>query len=235
MELSSRGVEDRKFGSSVRGYDRGEVDEFVRDIARAMSTLEERLAIAERSAGESDRLLAEMQTRIDQELQDATDARRTIIDEAKREALAISAGVTSLGESGVVGDVAERANAIVAEAETKASIRLQEVSDIVDGARTRADRTIKVAQEDAAATRAEASLVLDDARRRAKEVRTLAETERSAIVSEISDLKKIADAARSGSEDLEALETANVILSSGSEITIDLRDEARRPTEPISG
>lgn len=235
MELSARGIEERKFGSSVRGYDRGEVDDFLRDVARTVSTTEEQLAIAERRAGESERRVAEMNTRIDQELQEATDARRTIIEEAKREAQVISAGATSIGESGKIGDAAGRANAIVAEAEAKASLRLQEISDIVDSAHTRADETIKAAQQDAAATRAEASVVLDDARRRAKEVRTLAETERSTIVSDITELKRIANAARDGSKDLEALETANVILTSGSEITIDLRDEAIQPTEPVPG
>jgi len=235
MELSSRDIEERAFGSSVRGYNRREIDGFLHDVSRTVGTLEERLAIAERRAGESERKVAEMRTRIDQELQEATDARRTIIDEAKREALAINASAGSLSERGLVGDAAERAAAIVAEAETKASIRLQEVSNIVDGARSRAEQTIKAAQQDAAATRAEAAVVLEDARRRAKEVRSHAETERSAAVSDISELKRIADAARTGTEDLEALETANVILTSGSEITIDLRDEAKHPAETITG
>ncbi|GMQ99067.1 MAG: hypothetical protein BMS9Abin17_1616 [Acidimicrobiia bacterium] len=235
MEMSSRDIEERRFGSSVRGYDRREVDGFLHDVARTMGTLEERLAIAERRTGESERTVAEMRARIEQELQEATDARRTIIDEAKREALAINAGAGSLGESGVVGDAAERAAAIVAEAKAKASIRLQEVSDIVDGARSRSEQTIKAAQQDAAATQAEATIVLEDARRRAREVRSQAETERSAMISDISGLKRIADAARGGSEDLEAFETANVILTSGAEITIDLRDEATHLVETIPG
>jgi len=235
MELSSRDIEERGFGSSVRGYDRREVDGFLHDVARTMGTLEERLAIAERRTGESERTVAEMRTRIDQELQEATEARRTIIDEATREALAINTGAGSLGEQGVVGDAARRAAAIVAEAETKASIRLQEVSNIVDGARSRAEQTIKAAQQDAAATRAEATVVLEDSLRRAREVRSHAETERSAMISDISELKRIADAARRGPEDLEAFETANVILTSGSQITIDLRDEATHPIEAIAG
>lgn len=235
MELSSRDIEEREFGSSVRGYGRREVDRFLQDVARAMGTLEEQLAIAGRRSGEAQRNLAEMRTRIDLELQEATEARRTIIEEAKQEALAISTGASSLGEPGVVGAAAERSAAIVSEAEAKASIRLQEVSNIVDGARSRAQQITTAAEQDAAATRAEASVVLDNARRRAREVRSQAETECSALISDIAELKRIADAARAGSEDLEAFETANVILTSGSEITIDLRDEAIQPMETISG
>ncbi|MFV2000367.1 MAG: DivIVA domain-containing protein [Acidimicrobiia bacterium] len=235
MELSSRDIEERGFGSSVRGYDRREVDGFLHDVVRAMGTLEEHLAIAERRAGESERNAAEMRTRIDQELQEATEARRAIIEGAKREALAIGASAGNPGEPGAIGDAAERAVAIVAEAEAKGSIRLQEVSNIVDDAHSRAEQTIKTAQEDAAATRAEASVVLDNARRRAREVRAQAETERAAMIADISELKKVADAVRNGSEDLEAFETANVILTSGSEITIDLRDEVTQPAQTIPG
>jgi len=234
MKLSSRDIGEQSFGSSVRGYNRGEVGNYLQEVARVMGTLEERVAIAERLAGESERKVADMQTRIDQELRDATEARRTIIEEAEREALAIGAGAGSLGEPGV-GDAAKRAAAIVAEAEAKATIRLQEVTDIVDGARSRGERTIAAAEQDATATRAEASLVLDDARRRAREVRAQVEAERSMVVSDISELKKIADAARRGSEDLEVYETANVILTSGAEITIDLRDEAVQPAQTTPG
>ncbi|NHZ70390.1 MAG: DivIVA domain-containing protein [Proteobacteria bacterium] len=229
MELSSRTIEERRFSSAMRGYDRTEVDSFLGEVARVMGGLEERLAIAERRAAQSETEIADLRTRVDKELQEATEARRRIINEAKREALAINAGVEQPGDASIVVDAAERAAAIVAEAETKAMLRLQEVDEIVDTARQEAERTVATAQEDAATTRAEASLVLSDARRRAKEVRAAAEAERSSVVGDISELKRIAEVARTGGSDLESLEIANIILTSGAEITIDLRDEVAAP------
>ncbi|MCL1593738.1 MAG: DivIVA domain-containing protein [Actinomycetia bacterium] len=229
MELSSRTIEERRFSSAMRGYDRGEVDSLLGEVARVMGGLEEHLAIAERRAAQSETEIVDLRTRVDQELQEATEARRRIINEARREALAISAGAERPGDASIMVDAAERAAAIVAEAEAKATLRLRETDEIVSTAREEADRTVATAQEDAATTRAEASLVLSDARRRAKEVRASAEADRATVVLDISELKRVADAARTGGSDLESLEIANIILTSGSEITIDLRDEAVTP------
>ncbi|GMR02058.1 MAG: hypothetical protein BMS9Abin20_0384 [Acidimicrobiia bacterium] len=234
MELSSMDIEERRFSTALRGYNRSEVQSFRIEVGRTVRGLEEHIAIEQTRAAESQRELTELRAKIDDMLEDATQARHKIIEEAKREALAITARVGSLEDASTLADAAERAAAIVAEAETKAALRLKDVGRVKEAARTEAERIVAAAQQDAAATEAEATQVLDDARRQARATRAEVETERAAIVTEVADLKRIAEATRSGEGDLEALESANVILRSGNEITIDLREVAVVNAEPKS-
>ncbi len=226
MELSSTDIEERRFSTALGGYKRSEVQSFLTEAGHTVRGLEERIAIEQTAAVESQRELTALHTKIDDMLEDATQARHKIIEEAKREALAIVAQAGSLDDANALVDAAERAAAIVAEAETKAALRLKDVGKVKEAARTEAERIVAAAQQNAAATEAEATQVLDDARRQARATRTEVETERAAIVADVVNLKRIAEATRSGAGELEALESANVILRSGSEITIDLRDVA---------
>ncbi len=226
MELSSTDIEERRFSTALGGYNRNEVQSFQTEVGHTVRGLEEHVAIEQTRAADSQRELTEFRTKIDDMLEDATQARQKIIEEAKRKALAITAQVGSLDDATTLTDAAERAAAIVAEADAKAAFRLKDVRRVNEAARTEAERIVAEAQHDAAATEAEATQVLDNARRQARATRAGAEIERAAIVAEVADLKRIAEATRSGGSDLEALESANVILRSGTEITIDLRDVA---------
>ncbi len=89
MDLSSRQIQDKEFPTTGRGYNRAAVDTFMNECANLTSALEERTRIAEVRAASSERELAAQRANIDALLQDATDARRKIIDEAKAEANSI--------------------------------------------------------------------------------------------------------------------------------------------------
>lgn len=104
MEPFSREIQEHQFSSAMRGYGRVEVDAFLTECAGHMGALEERLRITEVRAARSEEELAGLRAEIDGLLQDAMEARRTIIEKAKAEAMAI-----------------------VSEAETAASLRLMEV------------------------------------------------------------------------------------------------------------
>lgn len=228
MELSSKDVSERRFKTATRGYNKEEVRTFLTDLERAMRGIEERIAIDEARAERSERELAALQSRIDDLLDEATEARRNIIKRAKREAIEILERAGTGAGASTIAQAAERATAIIARAEEDATRRLEEIDRLRESAEAEAERTVMTAQQDAATTRAEASRVLDDARLRARTMCEQAETERASIVDEIARLERIASMAKTG--ELEALEAANVILRSGAEITIDLRDETRSAT-----
>ncbi len=224
MELSSGDIAGRRFKSAMRGYSRKDVRAFLDDVERSMRGLEERLAIESARAEHAERELKALEARIDAEIEEATAARHRMIEQAKREADEIVARVCAEAGTGTISYAAECAAAIVARAEADASRRLAEVDRVREEADAEAARTVAAAEQDAATTRAEATRVLDEARREARAMRVEAEAERAAIVEEITRLERIATAAADG--DVEALEAVNVILRSGTEITIDLRDAA---------
>ena len=89
MEISSRQIADTRFTTALRGYDRDEVDRFVVDCAKHTGALEERTKIAEVRTASSEKELAALKADIDVLLQEATDARHKIIEEAKAEASTI--------------------------------------------------------------------------------------------------------------------------------------------------
>ncbi len=229
MELSSKDIAGEHFTSAMRGYSKSQVRSFLTDVERAMRSLEERHAIESARAAHAEQDLAEMRTQLDDLVAEATEARHKIIEQAKRDAVEIAERTASGLDGATIADAAECAASIIARAESDAASRLAEIEQLCESAKAEAERTMIAAQEDAATTRAEAARVLDDARRQAKTIRTQAETERAAIVEEISHLERIASAAKAG--DVEGLEAANVILRSGTEITIDLREEAVEPMQ----
>lgn len=229
MELSSKDITGERFKSAMRGYSKSQVRSFLTDVERAMRSLEEHLAIESTRAAHAEQELAEMRTRIDDLVKEATEARHKIIEQAKRDATEMAERTASGLDGATIADAAECATSIIARAEADVANRLAEIEQLCESAKAEAERTLFTAQEDAATTRAETSRVLDDARRQARTIRAQAETERAAIVEEISHLERIASSAWAG--DVEALEAANVILASGTEITIDLREEAVDSTQ----
>jgi len=211
MELSGRMIEDRRFGTSMRGYTKAEVDEFLAAVGAHMSSVEERLAIAEAKANRSKDQLESLQDDIESRIADAQQARATILDEARAEAAAITARAG--GDSTSDGS---RAAAMVAEAEAKAALRLREVDGIVEQAEARAQRIEAEATANAEHTAAEAERLLSDARREAKRIRQETERYRTEMQSHLSDVRGLLDAASAtGSDD--------------GEIVVDLREDATSP------
>ncbi len=227
MELSSKDIIGQHFKSAMRGYSKSEVRSFLDDVEHAMRALEEHLAIEGTRAAHAEEDLTEMRTRIDDLVEEASTARHKIIEQAKRDAVEIAERTAAGVDGSTIADAAECAAGIIARAEADVARRLAEIEQLCVSARDEAERTLTAAQEDAATTRAEAARVLDEARRQARSTRAQAESERATIVEEISRLKQIASTANVG--DIEDLESANVILRSGTEITIDLREEAPDP------
>ncbi len=228
-ELSSEDIAKHRFATAMRRYKKPDVRSFLTDVERAMRGLEDHLAIERACAENFEQELAEMRSKIDALVQEATEARRRIIEQAKREATEIVERTGSAVDGSTIADTAEHAATMISRAEADITLRLTEIEQLCEAAKAEAAKTLTAAQEDAATTRAEAARVLEESRRQARTIRTQAETERTAIVEEISHLERIISSATAG--DVEALETANVILRSGTEITIDLRDEAVHPKQ----
>jgi DivIVA domain-containing protein len=211
MELSGRMIEDRRFGTSMRGYTKAEVDEFLAAVGAHVSSVEERLAIAEAKATRSHDQLESLQDDLESRIADAQQARAKILDEARAEAAAITARAGGGGSSD-----GSRAAAIVAEAEAKAALRLREVDGIVEEARARARRIEAEATTNAEHTAAEAERLLSDARREAKRIREETERYRTEMQSHLSEVRGMLDAASAtGSDD--------------GEIVVDLREDATSP------
>lgn len=167
MDLTARTIQDRSFKGAVRGYDRGEVREYLGQVARHVSALEEQLAIAstraERACTELDRLNGEIDARI----AETRTARDRILEEARAEAAALREGVQGSADPATV----RKAAAIISEAEAKATLRLEQVDAIKQDAEAQAARIVEAAERDAALRLAEADRILDKAKRDAREFR----------------------------------------------------------------
>ncbi len=215
MELSSRQIEDRNFGTARRGYNRNEVDSFIHECAALTSALEERTRTAEVRSASSERELAAQTANIDVLLQEATDARRMIIDEARAEASSIAGQTAPTERSQEYADAASKATAIVNEAETAAHLRMEEVELMRESAREDAQAIIRRAEQSAAMTQAEADRLLDKARLDANSIREEAKATQAAVEAQLAEIKRLLDAARAGEGD--------------SELVIDLRDRVNKP------
>jgi DivIVA domain-containing protein len=226
MELSARKIQDQRFTTSLRGYDRTEVDAFLDDAASYVSGLEEQLAIAGRKADKANAELDTLRATIDAELEEARRARAMIIDEARTQAAAMT-GATGHGTG---FDASRSAAAIIAEAEATAKLRTDEVAQITERARTEADRIVGEAEGIAGRREAEADRVLEAARSEAKQIRAESDRYRREMETHLADVRRILLAA--GPEGSNA-DSAKVILSSGEELAVDLRTDARdRSTAP---
>lgn len=214
MELSSRQIQDRDFGTALRGYNRDEVDGFMNECAALTSALEERTRTAEVRSASSERELAAQTANIDVLLQEATDARRKIIEEARVEANSIAGQVAAANGSQESADAASTAAAIINEAEAVAHLRMEEVELIRESAREDAQAIIRRAEQSAAMTQAEADRLLDKARLDASSVREEAEATQAAVEAQLAEIKDLLDAARAG--------------EGNAELVIDLRDRVNK-------
>ena len=212
MELSGRMIEDRRFGTSMRGYTKAEVDEFLAAVGAHVSSVEERLAIAEAKATRSREQLESLQDDLEARIAEAQQARATILDEARAEAAAITARADAAGSPD-----GSKAASVLAEAEAKAALRLREVDGIVEQARTRAQRIEAEAAANAEQSAAEAERLVSDARREAKRIRQETERYRTEMQSHLSEVRGMLDAASAAPSD-------------DGEIVVDLRDDVTSPT-----
>jgi DivIVA domain-containing protein len=220
MEGSARHIVEHEFPTSLRGYDRDRVRAFLGEVADRQSNLEERLAIAEAKERRAREELDSLTDVLERRLDEAKAARDTIIDEARREAAAIVEAAHH-GVDSTDADAARTASAIVSEAETKAALRLRESEDRLADAYARAAEIVREANVTADLRLAEADRILDEARTTARSMRHDAERDRAEIEAQLDQMRGIlAAAAGDGGE---GLAEANVILTSGSDIIVDLR------------
>lgn len=215
MELSSRRIQDIDFATARRGYDRDEVDSFMNECAALTSALEERTKIAEVRAESSEIELASLQTNIDVLLQEATDARRKIIDEAKAEARSIAGQPVAVDESNELSDASSKAAAIISEAEDTARQQIEELEQIRVSANEDAEEIVKRAEQSAAMTEAEADRLLDEARLNAKSVREEARAIQVSMEEQLAEIRRMLAAVRVG--------------DASDDLVIDLRDGVGEP------
>lgn len=226
MEAWSHQIQEKYFTTALRGYDRGEVDIFMTECATRTGALEERLRIAEVRAEKSEEELAALRASIDVLLQEATEARRKIIEEAKAEAMTVARHSASMDGSPKLADAAAKATAIISEAETAASLRLDGVEQLRRAAENDAAAIVRRGEEAAAMTQAEADRMLDKARMDANSMREETEFIRASMEAQLAEIRRILEDARAGSVDLDDLTSAAAIARSDSDLVIDLRDEA---------
>ncbi len=205
MELSSRQIEDTHFAGALRGYDRDEVDSFLAECARHTGNLEERTKIAEVRRASVETELAELRANIDVLLQEATDARRRIIEEATAEAQAISRRAPV---PNVSNEPLDRQSSSVNQA--------------ADEIRTKAEAA-------AAATRADADRVLADAHRKSDLILEDAEASRAAMESQLAEIRQILQVARANDEKTDSSGHELIEEPADSDMVIDLRDVADEP------
>jgi DivIVA domain-containing protein len=225
MEITARMIEDKRFSFSMRGYSKEDVDTFVSAIASQVSTLEQQLNTAEVKAQKAQDKLDHLEDMLDAKLAEAEAARSKIIEEAQRKAASFTTVAGSMDETGASAAAAKTAAAIVAEAETKAALRLQDLDAMKAEAASKSAQIIKSAEATATLREAEADRVLDAARRQARSMHAESEIAKSEIEDQLGQLRKILVAAQAGGSD--ELTDAKVILLNGNEIVIDLSEGAQ--------
>jgi len=229
MGLSSRQIQEKYFATALRGYDRKDVDRFMTECASHTSALEERTKIAEVRAETSERELAGLRAEIDILLEEATEARRKIIDEAKVEAGTIAGQVSMAGGSPELSDTASRAAAIIAEAEATAHRRLEGIEQVRVTAEEEAIAIRRRAEASAALTQAEADRRLDKARLDSNAMREEAEATRASMEAQLAEIRRILQGARTGDAGMDELVSASTDNNDDSDLVIDLREDAKDP------
>lgn len=233
MELSGRQIQDRRFASALRGYDRAEVDTFCAEVGGYTGALEERLRIAEVRAASNDEELATLRGEIDTLLSEATEARRKIIEEAREEAAVITAQAATIGES---ADAATRATAVLSEADTTAGLRIEDAEHLRAVAQEDAAQLVQAAKASTATTQAEADRLLDKARLDANLIRRDAESVRASMEAQIAEIRRILEAARTRDAEFDEVAASRSVDRVKTEVMIDLREDAKDPeTHSASG
>jgi len=221
MELSSRQIQDKRFGTSLRGYDRGEVDKFRSECAAHTSALEERTKIAEVHAASAEKEVATLQSQSEILLQEASNARHKIIEEAKAEANLIVSQSAANDGSPELSDATSKASAIIAEAETTAALRLEGIEKIRVAAEAEAAKIIGAADETAALTQAEADRQLDKARMDSNTIRANAEKARASMMAQLAEIRQVIE------DDLGATTHDGAV---DPDVLIDLRSDVKQST-----
>jgi len=227
MEPFSREIQEHQFSTALRGYDRAEIDVFLTDCGSHMARLEERLRIAQVRAADCEVELAGLHGDIEALLQDATDARRIIIEEAKAEAKAIADQSSSVGQSDELTHAAATAAAIISEAEAAASLLASSSEQERASAEEETARIVRRAEESAAQTQAEADRILDKARMDANSIREETTSIRSSMEDQLAEIRRMLVATRIGGLDDDA--STGDLSRDDSDLVIDLRDESTTP------
>ncbi|GMQ92814.1 MAG: hypothetical protein BMS9Abin12_0291 [Acidimicrobiia bacterium] len=229
MEPFSREIQEHQFSTALRGYDRAEIDVFLTDCGSHMAGLEERLRIAEVRAADCEEELAGLNGTIEALLQDATDARRVIIEEAKAEAKAIADQSSSMGQSNELTDAAATAAAIVSEAEAAVLLLASRSEHDRASAEEEALRIVRRAEESAAQTQAEADRILDKARMDANSIREETTSIRASMKAQLAEIRGMLDVAQAGGADLDDRASTGDPSWADPDLVIDLRDESTTP------
>lgn len=236
MELSGRQIQDRRFASALRGYDRAEVDTFCAEVGGYTGALEERLRIAEVRAASNDEELATLRGEIDTLLSEATEARRKIIEEAREEATVITAQAATIGESVELADAATRATAVLSEADTTAGLRIEDAEHLRAVAQEDAAQLVQAAKASTATTQAEADRLLDKARLDANLIRRDAESVRASMEAQVAEIRRILEAARTKDAEFDEVAASRSVDRVKTEVIVGLRGDAKDPeTHSASG
>lgn len=220
MGLSAREVQDRKFSTSMRGYDRAEVGEYLNQIADHQAHLEERLAIAEAQASKAQENYDRLNDDLETKLAETHEARTTILAEARKEAETIIATSQHFDEPGGDASSLRSSAAIIAEAETKAELRMKQIESLQEQARHEAAETARLAEQTAELKLAEADRVIEAARKDARDIRRAAEADRSEMEVQLAHLRSIV-AAADASEGRD-LADASIELRDNGNLVVDL-------------
>jgi cell division initiation protein len=208
MEVTSRQIEDRHFSTALRGYDRDEVDQFMTECAQHTGNLEERTKIAEVHTATVEKELADLKANIDVLLEEATDARRKIIEEARAEASAITGQASRPDKTRDAADAASSAE--------------QEAAEIVRKAEASATIALDNADQILAEARQESESILEEAR-----------ASKALMESQLVEIREILAAARADDEGSGTPESSD---EPDAELVIDLRDVADEPrSHQVSG
>ena len=218
MDRFSSEIEDQVFSSGLRGYDRAEVDAFLTRCAHEMGDLEERFRLSEVRAANNETELADLKANIDSLLQEATDARRKIIEEAKLEAISIVEASSTTPVPSV-----ERAS----PAESETALLLERAKAEQQAALEEAESITSLAKADAAKTRADADSLLDSARADAYTIRAEAQALRADIESHMAEIQELLAMARVLDEPPPPQRNGD--MPGASDDVIDLRDGVVSP------
>lgn len=224
MGLSAREVQDRKFSTSMRGYDRTEVDEYLNQIADHQAHLEERLTIAEAKASKAQENYDRLNDVLETKLAETHEARTTILAEARKEAETIIATSQQVGEPVDDPSAVSAGAAIIAEAENKAELRMKQIESLHEQSLHEAEETARQAQQAADLKLAEADRVIEAARKDARDIRRAAEADRSEMEVQLAHLRSVV-AAADASEGRD-LADANIELRANGNLVVDLTTPA---------
>jgi DivIVA domain-containing protein len=217
--MSARVIQDRRFTTALRGYDRDEVIAFLTEVATAMASLEEQLAIAKAKAAKSQEQLEALDDALERHIAETHAARAAIIDEARREAEEIVAAARRADDGTAAS--ARAAATIIADAESRAVAASADADELVARAAESAADIVRQAEQTAAVRIAEADRVLDEARGAARRIRSDAERDRADILARVARFRSLL-----ADMDPRALADARVILADGEQVVIDLTDAA---------